>query len=130
MSNAGELITLRGATDGLALTGTFTLTADILQAAITSLRIPRGGLLKIWGYRISGAKVAVDVNFKKTLAGSNVPVETSAFDPAVDGLHHIEKRRPNVIRSLGGEEAVSFSWTQSVAALSYFDVDVEIVSQA
>jgi len=130
MSGAGELITLRGATDGLALTGTFTLTADILQAAITSLRLPRGGVVRIWGYRVSGAKVTVDVNFKKTLAGSNVPIETVAFDPTIDSLLHIEKRRPNVVRSLGGEEAISFGWTQGVAASSYIDVDVEIVSRA
>jgi hypothetical protein len=130
MSERGELITFRGATDGLALTGTMPLTADILQAAITSIRIPRGAILKIWGYRISGAKATIDFNFKKTLAGSNVPVETIAFDPTLDSSIHIEKRRPIIIRSLGGEEAISIGWTQAVAAASYLDVDIEIQAQA
>jgi hypothetical protein len=130
MSSYGELLTLRGATDGLALTGTFVLTSELLQAAITSLRIPRGGALKIWGYRISGAKVAVDFNFKKTLAGSNVPIESMAFDPALDSAVVIEKRKPVVVHSLGGEEAISVAWTQGVAALSYIDIDVEIQAQA
>jgi len=130
MSIAGEMMTLRGATDGLALTGTFSLTSELLYTATTSIRIPRGGILKIWGYRISGAKATIDFNFKKTLAGSNVPVETIAFDPTLDSSIHIEKRRPIIIRSLGGEEAISIGWTQAVAAASYLDVDIEIQAQA
>lgn len=130
MSNAGELITVRGATDGLALTGTMVLTADIIQAAITSIRIPRGGMVKVWGYRISGAKARVDVNFKKTLAGLDVPIETMAFDPTLDSSISIEKRKPVIVRGLVGTESVSVGWTQGVAALTYIDVDIEICTPA
>ena len=130
MSNSGELMTLRGATDGLALTGTVTLTSDLLQAAIASLRIPRGGIVKIWGYRISGAKVRIDVNFKKLTASLDVPIETMSFDPALDSSIHLEKRKPIIVRGIGGQESISIAWTQGVAALSYIDVDIEITTPA
>ena len=123
-------MTLRGATDGLALTGTVTLTSDLLQAAIASLRIPRGGIVKIWGYRISGAKVRMDVNFKKLTASLDVPIETMSFDPALDSSIHLEKRKPIIVRGIGGQESISIAWTQGVAALSYIDVDIEITTPA
>jgi len=123
-------MTLRGATDGLALTGTVTLTSDLLQAAIASLRIPRGGIVKIWGYRISGAKVRMDVNFKKLTASPDVPIETMSFDPALDSSIHLEKRKPIIVRGIGGQETISIGWTQGVAALSYIDVDIEITTPA
>ena len=130
MSNFGEMITFRGATDGAALTGSIPLTADILQAAITSIRIPRGGVLKIWGYRVSGAKSKFDVNFKKLTASADVPIETLAFDPALDSSINLEKRKPILVRGLAGQESISIGWTQAVAALSYIDIDIEICTPA
>jgi len=130
MSNSGELITFRGATDGLALTGTMTLTADLLQSGVASIRIPKGGTLKIWGYRISGAKVKVDVNFKKLIASPDVAIETMSFDPALDSSMHIEKRKPIIIRGIGGQESISIGWAQSIAALSYVNVDIEFSTPA
>lgn len=126
MSRAGELLTLRGASDGAALTGTMNLTADILQASVASVRIPKGAVLKVYGVRVSGAKGTINVNFKKTLAGGAVPISTIAFDPTVDSMIPIEKRKPIDVRGLTGEESISIGWVQGVAALTYAEIDVVI----
>jgi hypothetical protein len=130
MSERGDLITFRGASDGLALNGTMNLTAALLYAAVTSIRIPRGGILKVCGWRISGAQATIDINHKKTLAGAAVPVSTTSYNPTLDSSIHVEKRKPIVIPSITGEESVTISWTQGVAALTYIDVDIEIVTPA
>jgi len=123
-----ELFTCYGATDGSSTTGDFTLySRDLIYGSFTSFRIPKGMKAKIWCKRIAGEAVDIIINFTK-----DVTVASPTYNPvdrqklASAGELILEKRRPIVLRSIDGKEAFKVSWSQTAAALSYVDLEIEI----
>lgn len=128
-----ELFTVYGETDGAALTGDFPLYADLIDYTLASpeyLRIPRGMKIKIWAIRVNGnlGDTAVTVNYTHDVtAGMPVyfAVNTDILDTAVDSRISDYYRKPIIIRGFSGTEAVKFTWTQPILAVTNVEIDVE-----
>lgn len=125
-----EMFTFRSETDAAQVTGTFSLTSDILQAAVSMITIPAGMVLKIWAFRVSGAAVVVNTQFAKTNAGPFATKSVVSFNPTLDSWIEVEKRKPIEIRGLAGGESTQFTWVQSVAAKSYVEFDISLEREA
>ena len=123
----GVLFTVRGATDGSSTTGTFSLSGDLLQTAVSYIRIPKGMKLKVWCKRISGEPVEVIMEYTHDVtAASPTWVEVGREVLASAGELALEKRRPIVLRGFTGKEAFRAKWSQATAALSYAEFEVEL----
>jgi len=123
----GELFTLYGATDGSNTTGTFDLYGDLLQAAVNYVRIPKGMKAKIWCKLVSGAPVDVSIQYTHNVTVTSptyITITTESLANA--GEESIEKRRPIVLRGFTGKEAFKTTWSQSSAAKSYVQIEVEL----
>lgn len=128
-----EIFTVKGETDGTSTTGDFPLNCDLFyysdpaNPTLTYLRIPKGLKVKIWCKRISGAAVTVKIMFTKNITASTpVWAELGSEHLASEGELILEKRRPIVLRATTGLEAVKFSWSQTTAAKSHFEAEIEI----
>lgn len=124
----GEHISLMGATDGVATSGVISFNADVLYSAATAIRIPKGLALKIWSKHLNGGAITLTTQFTKDV-GAAVVVWTDfskdVFVATVEGDRNIEKRRPLLFRGLTGNEAIQFAYTQSAAAVSGVEINVE-----
>lgn len=135
----GELFTVFGATSGSTTSGSFALSSDIIFATGTApftlptyIAIPYGMRVKIWGKRISGAPVTVTINYTKNITSSSPvwePVDTEVL-PSEGELDLEMDARPVVLRSEIGTEAVSFTWSQSTAGLSFASFDIEFTEDS
>ena len=122
-----ELMTLYGATDGSSTTGQFSLNGDLLYSAVSYVRIPKGMKAKIWCKRISGAAVDVIIEYTyDCTVASPTWVAVSRESLTSAGEIILEKRRPVVLRGFTGKEAFRISWSQSTAASSYVEIEVEL----
>jgi len=84
----GVLFTVRGATDGSSTTGTFSLSGDLLQTAVSYIRIPKGMKLKVWCKRISGEPVEVIMEYTHDVTAASptwVEVGREVVEPGYCG---------------------------------------------
>ena len=130
MTNETEMFTVYGETDGLAVAGTFDLAAPIILGTDAYLRIPRGMKLKIHALRLNGdAANGTQTNVMFThdvTAGVPTWVESAVL--VLDATRNRvseDKRKPIIFQGFSGEEAISFDWVQTRAAVAYLEADVE-----
>jgi hypothetical protein len=128
-----ELITLRGETDGSALSGTVPLDSDLFQSTVTYLRIPKGLAAKVWFKKVSGdadtlftLKYTYDVTATAP-TWKNIQQEKLASKGEIS----IEKRRPEILRGFTGKEAIQITWTQPTggAAKAYVELGLELTDE-
>lgn len=125
-----EILTLYGETDGTTTTGTVPLRSDIIYGTATYITIPLGLKVKIWAKRIAGAAVTFTISFTPDITASPptwIAIDTQVLPSA--GEITLEKRRPVVIRSITGTEAFRVTWSQTTAAKSYIDLEVEVTDE-
>ena len=129
----GEILTLRGVSDGSNTTGDFPLYSDLFyysdptSPTLTYIRIPKGVKAKIWCKRIAGAASKIKIQFTKDVtASSPVWAVVDEEDLASEGEIILEKRRPLVLRGTTGNEAFKASWEQSTAGVTSVDLEVEL----
>ena len=120
-----ELFTITGSTNGTDTTGTISFTTDFVRGNFTSIRIPKGMKLKIWGIRISGDAAVIKVILKRGTTEKSVSVER--FPGGTE--KHIEKRRPIVIEGVTGDEEVRVDWEQSTAGYTAVEMEVELTDE-
>jgi hypothetical protein len=130
MTNETEMFTVYGETDGLALTGTFDLIAPIIYGTDAYLRIPRGMKLKIHALRLNGDAAndtQANVMFTHDVT-AGVPTWVESAVLVLDATRNRvseDKRKPIIFQGFSGDEAVSFDWVQTGAAVAYLEADVE-----
>ena len=131
-----ELFTVYGKTDGSSTTGDFKLYSDLFYYSDPTsptkdyIRIPKGLKAKIWCKRISGEAVEVIIKFTKDVtAASPTWAEIGRENLASAGEFTLEKRRPIVVRSITGKEAIRFSWSQPSPGNSYFEAEIEFTDE-
>jgi len=125
---SSELITIRGETDGSAASGVVPLDCDLFQSTVSYFRIPKGMTAKIWFKKISGEG--------ETLFTLRYTYDCTVASPSWKSIQQeklaskgeiaLEKRRPEILRSLNGTEAFQITWSQPTAAKAYIEVGVEI----
>ena len=124
------LMTFTGATLSGAASGFINLNSDLLYSPISSINIPRGLQLKIWGIRVSGTQIVVAVNFAKNISGmviSSVVHDYVAFLPAAGSPQFLEKNKPIKIPGLAGGESIYLTYQQSATqAPSFIEIDAEL----
>jgi len=123
-----EHMTLGATTNATDASGILELKADVIYNKATSIRIPRGLALKIWSKHVNGAGITVKTQFTRDITATSPTWETigtDVFVAAVEGDRNIEKRRPLLFRGLTGKEAIQFSYSQTAAALSGVEINVE-----
>lgn len=123
-----ELLVLRGSTNGSTTTGTVPLDSDLFQSTVTSFRLPRGLKAKVWFKKVSGED--------ETLFTLQYTYDVTAATPTWKDIENeklgakgeiaTEKRRPLILRSFTGKEAIRITWTQATAALAYVELGVEL----
>jgi hypothetical protein len=123
-----DMLNVRMVTDGVAVTGTFPMEHPMLYAAVTSLRIPLGAKLNVAGMRISGASGTILMKYKENTAATEKIVFAEKFDASIDSHINIQPQIPIEILSNIGTEYVWFEWSQSAAAVTYLNADIEIIS--
>jgi len=125
-----ELFTVYGKTDGTNTTGTFALSSPIFKGTVTYIRIPKGMKAKIWGKRISGEPATITVEMTRDVTAGTPEwsaIHTEVLSSA--GELDIEKRRPIIVESRTGKEAIRITWNQSTAAVTYVEFDIEITDE-
>jgi len=123
-----ELITIRGETDGSATTGTVSLDSDLFQSTVAYFRIPKGMKAKIWFKKIAGegeTLFTLQYTYDATVPS---PTWKSIQNEklASKGEIALEKRRPEILRSFTGKEAIRISWTQPTACKAYIELGIEL----
>jgi hypothetical protein len=126
------LITFFGQTISGVASNIIGLNSDILYQGVSTITIPKGLGMKIWGVRVSGSQAVVAINFSKTQSGifvSSVPHDAFAFNPTLGSPVYLEKNKPILIPGLAGGETISVSYTQPAAstAPSFVEIDAEFV---
>lgn len=124
----GELLVLRGETDGISTSGTVSLYSDILAASADYVMIPKGMKCKIWFKKVSGEgetlftlQYTYDVTSPR---GAWMDIEQEKL--ASKGEISIDKRRPLVLRGLTGREAFRVVWSQPTPVKAYIELGVEM----
>jgi hypothetical protein len=123
-----ELLTIRGETTGTDASGTLALDSDLFQATVTYFRIPKGMTAKIWFKKVAGegeTLFTLQYTYDCTAAAptwKNIQAEKLASK----GEIALEKRRPEVLRSLRGTEAFRVSYSQPTACKAYLELGVEV----
>jgi len=125
---AGELLIITGETDGSATSGEVPLDSDLFHSKVKYFRIPRGCKAKIWFKKASGEG--------ETLFTLEYTHDVTAEPPAWKPIEHmklaskgelsLDKRRPVIVRSITGKEAIHITWSQPTAAKAYVELGVEI----
>ena len=127
------LITFFGATISGVASNIIGLNSDILYQGVSTISLPKGLGMKIWGVRVSGLpQVVVAINFSKTQSGifvSSVIHDAFAFNPLVNSPVYLEKNKPILIPGLAGGETISVGYTQTAAstAPTFVEIDAEFV---
>jgi len=133
-----ELFTVYGVTDASSATGDiplfgpFFVLGDGSGTGLGYIRMPKGGKLKVWAIRISGANVTFKVNYTTDVTAGSVTWTTLAqdkYDITIDGTYIDNKARPLVFESATGDEAVKFSWADSAPANTSFEIVIEICKE-
>jgi hypothetical protein len=127
---SSELLTIRGETDGSTTSGIVSLNCDLFQSTVTYFRIPKGMTAKIWFKKISGegeTLFTLRYTYDCTVASptwKNIQQEKLASKGEIS----LEKRRPEILRSLNGTEAFQITWTQppNSPVKAYIEVGVEL----
>jgi hypothetical protein len=125
---SSELLTIRGESDGTSTSGVIPLDSDLFQATVNYFRIPKGMTAKIWFKKVAGegeTLFTLQYTYDCTVAAptwKNIQAEKLASK----GEIALEKRRPEVLRSLRGTEAFRVNWTQPTAAKAYLELGVEV----
>jgi hypothetical protein len=136
---ASTLETLFGSTNGTTTTGTFALTSELVEGGQTSLSItiPKGIRAKIWLVKVNGQPCTVNVFFNENPTGAtfsgvvmptNVNVQVDATNLSSSGTIELDNRRPIIIDSRNfatSAVSISFTWTQSAAAVSSVVLQIE-----
>lgn len=123
-----ELITIRGETTGTETTGTVPLDSDLFQSTASHFRLPKGLKAKLWFKKIAGegeTLFTLQYTYDVTVASptwKNIQQEKLASKGEVS----IEKRRPEILRSFTGKEAIRITWTQPTAVKAYVELGVEV----
>lgn len=124
----GELLVLRGETDGISTSGTVSLYSDILATSTDYVMIPKGMKCKIWFKKVSGEgetlftlQYTYDVTSPRSLW---IDIEQEKL--ASKGEISIDKRRPLVLRGLTGREAFRVVWSQPTPVEAYIELGVEM----
>jgi hypothetical protein len=125
---SSELITIRGETDGSATSGTVSLDSDLFYSTVSYFRIPKGMAAKIWFKKISGED--------ETLFTLQYTYDCTVISPSWKNIQQeklasmgeisLEKRRPEILHSLSGTEAIRIAWIQPTAKKAYVELGVEI----
>jgi len=134
---AKEMMTLKGESDGTSASGDFPLYSDLLYhdaapwTPPTKVVIPFGMKAKIWAKRLAAeAETLFTIRWAKDATVTSPAWEVlDAQKLASKGELSLEKRRPIVIRSLGGREGFTVSWSQPAAAKAYVELEVEITDE-
>ena len=125
---SGELLIIRGETDGTATSGTVPLDSDLFQSTVNYFRIPKGLTAKIWFKKVAGegeTLFTLQYTYDCTVAAptwKNIQQEKLASKGEVA----LEKRRPEILRAFTGKEAFRLFWTQPTAAKAYIELGVEV----
>lgn len=123
-----ELFSVRAYTDGTSTSGTATIVGDLIYGSATAIRIPKGMTLKIWAKRIMG-EVATIFNIQYT---HDITAATPAWTTidtenlASAGEMGVEKRRPLILKSYTGKEAIQITWSQATAGNASLELDIEV----
>ena len=112
--------------------GTFTLESPDVLGAFTYIRVPKGLRVKVWARRLSGTvpfRLLVRYTSNVTVAEPTWSVVDSAY-LASPGSVELEKRRPVVVVSGNGTEAVSFAFSDSGGAgVVSFSAEIEVTDE-
>jgi hypothetical protein len=127
---SSELLTIRGESDGTSTSGVIPLDSDLFQATVNFFRIPKGMTAKIWFKKVAGegeTLFTLQYTYDCTAAAptwKNIQAEKLASK----GEIALEKRRPEVLRSLRGTEAFRVNWTNPTGSpyKAYIELGVEI----
>jgi hypothetical protein len=123
----GELLLIRGETDGASTTGTVPLYSDVFYSTVTYIRIPKGMAAKIWFKKISGeGETLFTLQYTRDVtASSPIWVNVEAEKLSGKGELEYDKRRPVILRSINGTEAFQIIWSQPSAVKAYIELGVE-----
>ena len=122
----GELINLYGTTDNTNTTGTFNLYGDLLQSAVTYIRIPKGMKAKIWFKSVSGAPASINVQYTKDVTASSPTWKTiETVNLSSSGEIDIDKRKPIILHGIAGTEGFQLTWSQQSTGYTYVELGVE-----
>jgi len=124
------LFTIRGETDGSNTSGVFKLASELFRESVDYIRLEKGIKAKIWCKRIAGAPVTVNLEFTHDVTVSTP--SWSVLDTqylASSGELILEKRRPIIIHGKTGKEAIRITWSQSTAAKSYIEYEIELTDE-
>jgi hypothetical protein len=121
-------MTIRGESDGSATSGTVPLDSDLFQSTVNYFRIPKGMAAKIWFKKVAGeGETLFTLQYTYDCTASPVTWKNIQQEKlASKGEVALEKRRPEVLRSLRGTEAFRVNWTQPTAVKAYLELGVEI----
>ncbi|MCR6691521.1 MAG: hypothetical protein MRT15_03950 [archaeon YNP-LCB-003-016] len=123
----GELLLIRGETDGTSTTGTVPLYSDVFYSTVTYIRMPKGMAAKIWFKKISGeGETLFTLQYTRDVtASSPIWVNVEAEKLSAKGELEYDKRRPVILRSINGTEAFQIIWSQPSAVKAYIELGVE-----
>ena len=123
------LMTFAGATLSGVTSGIISLNSDLVYGPVSSISLPKGLQMKIWGIRVSGSQITVARNFAKTYSGilvSSVLHGTVAFNPTTASPMFLEKNRPVIVQGVAGGETINLTYAQLSTPLpSFVEMDVE-----
>ena len=123
----GELFTVYGKTDGTNTTGTFTLQSEAFTNTPNYIRVDKHMKLKIWARRVAGAPATIYIQYTRDVtAASPTWVTIDAIHLVAEGELDLEKRKPVIVISRTGKEAVRFTWEQATAGITHVSFDIEI----
>jgi len=107
-----DLLHFYGKTDGAS--GTFSLIADELESAVTSIKVDKGLAMKIWSIEVNGAS-SITVIFEYSIDGGTSWNELKRFRLSADGRESEEFRRPIVIEAKNDDTYVRARWESGAA---------------
>lgn len=122
-----DTLNLRMVSDGVAVSGQFPMDHPLFNAAVTSFRLPLGTRLEVTGMRVSGASGTVLMKYKKNSDAAEKILFAEKFDATIDGNVSIHPQSPIEVESIIGTEYVWFEWSQSAAAVTYLNADIDII---
>jgi len=125
------LTTLRGQTDGVNTSGTFTLASELFYGGVSYIRLGDPGVkAKIWCKRISGNPVTINIEMTHDVTASTPTwIVLDSEYLASPGEIALEKKRPIIVHAKTGKEAIRVTWSQASAALSYVELELELTDE-
>jgi hypothetical protein len=123
-----ELLTIRGETDGTSTSGVIPLDSDLFYSTVNFFRIPKGMTAKIWFKKIAGeAETLFTLQYTYDCTVPSPTWKNMQQEKlASKGELAIEKRRPEILRSIKGTEAIRVIWSQPTAAKAYVELGLEL----